>query len=165
MTNWVIRLETYEINFCSLTLLLVNFIIGGSAFIKTNWHAPRDSIWITAGQTLCVRDLSDVYQLLKASSICKEDLNQVSQDNFCHIIFKKWKEIHPGTEFRCFVRNRNLIAISPRDWPQYHEHIKIQRRDIIKDIVSLFKEKIKDKFPIDNCKNQQFSNFIELLSN
>jgi hypothetical protein len=120
--------------------------------MKTNWHSPKDAVWITAGQTLRVKDLCDVYQLLKASSICKEDLNQVSENNFCHIIFKKWKEIHPGTEFRCFVRNRNLVGISPRDWPQYHEHFKTQKRDIIKDIVSLFKEKIKDKFPIDNCK-------------
>lgn len=68
------------------------------------------------------------------------------------VTLKKWKEIHPGTEFRCFVRNKNLIAISPRDWPQYHEHFKTQKRDIIKDIVSLFKEKIKENFPIDNCE-------------
>lgn len=121
-------------------------------FIKTNWHSPKDSVWITAGQTLRVQDLSDVYQLLKASSIVKEDLSIVNQPNFNHIIFQKWKDIHPGTEFRCFVRNRNLVGISPRDWPQYHEHFKTQKRDIIKDIVSLFKEKIKDRFPIDSCK-------------
>jgi D123 len=90
-----------------------------------------------------------VYQLLKASSILKEDF---SQGNNHYLIFKKWKEVHPGSEFRCFVRNRNLIAISPRDWPQYHEHFKTQKRDIIKDIVSLFKEKIKEKFSIENCK-------------
>ncbi|KAG5675293.1 hypothetical protein PVAND_005205 [Polypedilum vanderplanki] len=124
--------------------------LGGSAFIKTNWHSPKDAFWITAGQTLKARDLSDVYQLLKASSICKEDLNIVNVENFHQIVFKKWKEIHPGTEFRCFVRNKNLIAISPRDWPQYHEHFKTQKNDIIKDIVSLFKEKIKNNFSIDS---------------
>jgi hypothetical protein len=124
--------------------------LGGSAFLKTNWHCPRDAIWITAGQTLRVRDLSDVYQLLKASLICKEDLSAIDRENFSHIVFKKWKEVHPGTEFRCFVRGRNLIAISPRDFPQYHSHFNEQKKDIIKDIVSLFKEKIKDSFPIDN---------------
>lgn len=97
-------------------------------------------------------DLTDVYQLLKASSVCKDDLNRVEQEGFYHLVIKKWKDIHPGTEFRCFVKNRNLIAISPRDWPQYHEHFKTQKQDIIKDIVSIFKEKIKEKFPIDNCK-------------
>ena len=138
-----------------MKLLLIIFTIyfkGGSAFVKTNWHCPRDSIWITAGQTLRVNDLTDVYQLLKASSICKDDLNQVDQEGFYQLVLKKWKDIHPGTEFRCFVKNRNLIAISPRDWPQYHEHLNTQKQDIIKDIVSLFKEKIKEKFSIDDCE-------------
>jgi D123 len=98
--------------------------------------------------------LTDVYQLLKASSICKEDLSQIDQEGFYQLVMKKWKEIHPGTEFRCFVKDRNLIAISPRDWPQFHEHFKSQKQDIIKDIVSLFKEKIKEKFPIENCKSE-----------
>jgi len=120
--------------------------------VKTTWHCPRDSIWITAGQTLRANDLTDVYQLLKASTICREDLNQIIQEKFHHLVLKKWMDIHPGTEFRCFVRNRNLIAVSPRDWPQFHEHFKTQKQDIMKDIVSLFKEKIKDKFPIDDCK-------------
>lgn len=97
-------------------------------------------------------DLTDVYQLLKASSICKEDLSRVDQEGIYHLVIKKWKDIHPGTEFRCFVKNRNLIAISPRDWPQYHEHFKTQKQDIIKDIVSLFKEKIKEKFATESCK-------------
>jgi D123 len=96
--------------------------------------------------------LSDIYQLLKASSICKEDLATIKNDEFGHLILKKWKDIHPGTEFRCFVKNRNLIAISPRDWPEYHEHFITQKHEIIKDIVSIFKEKIKNTFPIESCK-------------
>lgn len=142
MRNVEIQLKSFAFSYLS----------GGSAFIKTNWHCPRDSIWITAGQTLRVRDLADTYQLLKASSTCKDDLNEIDDDGFAHLILKKWKEVHPGTEFRCFVRQRNLIAISPRDWPQYHEHFKTQKRDIIKDIVSLFREKIKDKFPTEDCE-------------
>lgn len=45
-----------------------------------------------------------------------------------------------------------ILAISPRDWPQYHEHFSSQKQDIIKDIVSLFKEKIKTRFPVTSCK-------------
>lgn len=99
-----------------------------------------------------MRDLADTYQLLKASGACKDDLNEINEEGFAHLILKKWKDVHPGTEFRCFVRQRNLIAISPRDWPQYHEHFKTQKRDIIKDIVSLFREKIKDRFPCEDCE-------------
>lgn len=139
-------------------------MMGGAVFIKTNWKCPKDAYWITAGQTLCCKDISDVYQLLKASSDSKEDLllyglpvfgeNNALNAGNCKqcLVLKKWQEIHPGTEFRCFVRNKRLVAISPRDWPQYHEYIGLQRTDICCDIVSLFKEHIKSKFPLNDCK-------------
>lgn len=138
--------------------------LGGSVFIKTNWHSPKDAFWITAGQTMCCKDITDIYQLLKASSICKEDLNchdlplfadtistMNATDTNQYLVMKKWHDIHPGTEFRCFVRNKRIVGISPRDWPQYHEHICAQKIDIINDIVSMFKEQIKYRFPLDNC--------------
>lgn len=97
--------------------------LGGSAYLKTNWHSPKDAFWITAGQTMKVKDITDVYQLLKASSICKEDLihlnvpigdgyegSSTTLDRDIYLVLKKWREIHPGTEFRCFVRNKNLIG-------------------------------------------------------
>uniref|UniRef100_A0A182W7A0 Uncharacterized protein n=1 Tax=Anopheles minimus TaxID=112268 RepID=A0A182W7A0_9DIPT len=126
--------------------------LGGTAFLKTDWHCPKDAQWITLGQSLCVRDITDVYQLLKASSFCKEDFRERStvNDSGYHIVLKKWRDIHPGSEFRCFVRNRSLVAISPRHWPSYHEHIARERTDIVTDIVSLFKEKIKDTFPLND---------------
>ncbi|CAD7094022.1 unnamed protein product [Hermetia illucens] len=139
---------------------------GGVAFLKTNWHCPKDAFWITAGQTLQVKDITDVYQLLKASSIVKQDLNRhglpdrivdVPDSQLIHkttdkhfIVLKEWHEIHPGTEFRCFVRRRSLIAISPRDWPAYHEDIVQQKRDICMDIRSIFRERIKEQFPLDS---------------
>lgn len=156
--------------------------LGGAVFIKTNWNSPKDAFWITAGQTMCCKDITDIYQLLKASGTCKENLscynlpvfdiepltestsstdtdnsesstNQPEQSNQ-FLIFKKWHDIHPGTEFRCFVRNRKLIGISPRDWPQYHEYICTQRINIINDIVSVYKEHIKPKFPLYDCKTR-----------
>lgn len=69
-----------------------------------------------------------------------------------YLIFKKWHDIHPGTEFRCFVRNKRIIGISPRDWPQYHKYMCTQKIDIVNDIVSLFKEHIKPKFPLYDCE-------------
>lgn len=161
---------------------------GGSVFIKTNWNSPKDAFWITAGQTMCCKDITDVYQLLKASGNCKENLScynlpvfdveslaeatsstdtdnsetssQLSSQCNQFLIFKKWHDIHPGTEFRCFVRNKRLIGISPRDWPQYHEYICSQRINIINDIVSTFKEHIKPKFPLYDCKANKSLNFF-----
>jgi hypothetical protein len=90
--------------------------LGGSAFVKTNWKCPRDAIWITAGQTLKAQDITDVYQLLKASSVCKKDLTNYDlpspdgRDVEQYIVMKKWQDIHPGTEFRCFVKGHRLIG-------------------------------------------------------
>ncbi|XP_058820477.1 cell division cycle protein 123 homolog [Topomyia yanbarensis] len=125
--------------------------LGGSAFLKSDWHCPKDAQWITLGQTLCVKDITDVYQLLKASSFCKEDFAErpPSMSGY-HVVLKKWRDIHPGSEFRCFVKNKSLMAISPRHWPSYHEHIAAERSDIVCDIVSLFKEKIKHRFPLND---------------
>lgn len=139
--------------------------LGGYAFIKTNWHSPKDAFWITTGQTMCCKDITDVYQLLKASGICREDFLSLNESNVeqendnsefndykQYLIFKKWHDIHPGTEFRCFVRNKCIIGISPRDWPQYHEYIFSQKLNIVNDIVTLFKEHIKTKFPLYDCE-------------
>lgn len=143
--------------------------LGGSVFVKTNWHSPKDAFWITAGQTMCCKDINDVYQLIKASGICKEDFSvsqtdqeintniescNGNQQTICkpYIVFKKWHEIHPGTEFRCFVRNKRLIGISPRDWPQFHEYICVERTNIVADIVSMFKKHIKLKFQLNDCE-------------
>lgn len=160
-------------------------VLGGSAFMKTNWRSPKDAFWITAGQTMCCKDIQDIYQMLKASSICREDLRcfdlpvfglnadaetaeqmlvahgdsgvsgsapDRTKPGHLHLVLRKWHDIHPGTEFRCFVKGRNLIGISPRDWPEYHEHIAAQRVDIVKDIVSFYKEHILSKFPLFDCK-------------
>lgn len=147
--------------------------LGGSVFVKTNWRSPKDAFWITAGQTMCCNDINDVYQLIKASSICKEDISasltnqeidtniqssNVNQQTRCkqYIIFKKWHDIHPGTEFRCFVRNKRLIYISPRDWPQFHEHICSERINIVADIITTFRKHIKSKFCPNDCENDLY---------
>lgn len=100
---------TPEFEEFSKNLMVILGKLGGSAFIKANWHCALDAKWITAGQTLKVKDLVDIYQLLKASDKIKEDLNQPNVAEYC-LVFKKWVEIHPGTEFRCFVKNHNLIG-------------------------------------------------------
>lgn len=94
--------------------------LGGAVFLKTNWQAPKDAFWITAGQTLRVRDIVDAYQLLKASGCTKEDVaggrgsggaaNGGAVEQW--LVVRQWLDIHPGTEFRCYVRGGALIGES-----------------------------------------------------
>lgn len=159
--------KTEEPEFPEFSSKVQNIIdrLGKSCFIKTNHSSPKDAFWITTGQTLKVRDLTDFYQLIKASSLVKEDLKSTiskqNGNNSCVVVFKKWLEIHPGSEFRCFVKDKSLIAISPRDWPQFHHHFQSQRVDIVNDITSLFKENVKAIFPSKNCK--LFYRFFKII--
>ncbi|KAK9503502.1 hypothetical protein O3M35_010047 [Rhynocoris fuscipes] len=90
---------------------------GGSVFIKLNWSAPTDAAWIATNNCLKCCNLQDIYLLLKSSDKIANDLDAtaVSLPNKFYIVMKKWEDIHPGSEFRCFVSDRELIAITQRD--------------------------------------------------
>ena len=55
-------------------------------------------------------------------------------------------DVNPGTEFRCFVKDEELKAISQRDDSNFYDHIANQQESIKQDIISFFKEQIQHKF-------------------
>uniref|UniRef100_A0A224XSJ0 Putative cell division cycle protein n=1 Tax=Panstrongylus lignarius TaxID=156445 RepID=A0A224XSJ0_9HEMI len=125
---------------------------GGSVFVKLNWSAPTDAAWIATNNCLKCSNLQDIYLLLKSSDKISQDLdakyNKIPSKYF--IVLKKWEDIHPGSEFRCFVSDKQLIAITQRDTAEFHRHIIQSKCDIINDINRLFYGKINDKFVLSN---------------
>ncbi|XP_031832423.1 translation initiation factor eIF2 assembly protein isoform X2 [Nomia melanderi] len=128
----------------------------GAVFVKSNWSSPSDATWIAPTKTLKCKTLEEVYLLLKGSDRIAKDLNKIkSYTNrgipleFC-LILKQWRDINPCTEFRCFVVKNELIAISQRDISQYHSYNESEKYNIQTDIKSLFMERIKDKFPLND---------------
>lgn len=128
----------------------------GAVFIKTNWSSPSDATWVAPTKTLKCRSLEEVYLLLKCSDRISSDLSNVKNCTdrklpvkSC-LVLKQWRDINPCTEFRCFVINKELIAISQRDISQYHSYNEAEKYDIQTDIKTLFTEHIKDKFPLNN---------------
>ena len=53
--------------------------------------------------------------------------------------------MNPATEYRCFIRNRHLIAIEQRDTSNFYSHILEEKDDILRDIKSFFNEHVKDR--------------------
>lgn len=45
-----------------------------------------------------------------------------------------------------------IIAISQRDYKVYYGHLAQRKYQIMEEITTFFKEKIKGNFPIHNCK-------------
>ncbi|XP_014475690.1 PREDICTED: cell division cycle protein 123 homolog [Dinoponera quadriceps] len=125
-------------------------------FIKGNWSSPMDAVWIVPTRTLKCKTLEEVYLLLKSSDRIAKDLKNARslQDHksplsFC-LVLKEWQDINPCTEFRCFVMDNELIAISQRDISQYHKSYESEKYSIQTDIKSFFSERIRSRFPLRN---------------
>ncbi|XP_043230807.1 cell division cycle protein 123 homolog [Amphibalanus amphitrite] len=132
--------------------------VGGAAFVKLNWSAPADVRWLSVGRALRCQSPEDVHLLLRSSGRLQRDLctpfegcadaGAASAD--LHLVVRRWEDINPAAEFRCFVVEGHLIAISQREISQYFPHLERDSSSIITDITSFFKEKIQAKFPLQN---------------
>ena len=82
--------------------------VGGSAFVKLNWSAPRDAAWL--GSLECAT-AGDAFALLAASSLVKDDaaraLNVV-------LAVRRFVTVEPSREFRCFLLDGQLVAACQR---------------------------------------------------
>lgn len=67
------------------------------------------------------------------------------------LILRKWINMNPSMEFRCFIGNQTLLAICQRDVRTFYEYIGCEKSQIIQDIQDFFDENIRGKFPLDNC--------------
>ncbi|PIO29517.1 hypothetical protein AB205_0174850, partial [Aquarana catesbeiana] len=68
------------------------------------------------------------------------------------LVLRKWCELIPGGEFRCFVKENKLIGISQRDYTQYYDHICKQKEDIQRSIQKFFQKNIQYNFFDEDCK-------------
>lgn len=110
-SNW----STPSVRICLLILCFYNI-----SFLRTNNYmfkiVYKDATWVTPTKSLKCTSLEDVYLLLKSSDRISNDLNKVENlsdnknpFNF-YLVIKRWKEINPCTEFRCFVIKNELMG-------------------------------------------------------
>ncbi|KAI9303859.1 D123-domain-containing protein [Cunninghamella echinulata] len=127
----------------------------GAVFPKLNWSSPRDAAWISATQSLKCTSPFDVYLLLKSSDFINHDLNhafeqceqqeQQLEDKTYHLILRKWHDLQPSLEFRCFVKNRELIGITQRDMV-YYDFLPTISEELETKIYEFFEDYIRDGF-------------------
>ena len=102
--------------------------LGGEVFPKLNWSSPRDASWITTTNTLKCHHASDIFLLLKSSDFVAHDLAHAYEDcsdevegqkgvrqrpETVQLVLRKWFDLAPSMEFRCFVRDNKLIGNEP----------------------------------------------------
>ncbi|KAG5362723.1 Cell division cycle protein 123 [Yarrowia sp. B02] len=124
----------------------------GAVAPKLNWSSPQDAIWISpSNSTRCVT-VNDVYLLLKSSDYIAHDLTLldslggIPKDFSFELVLRKWININPALEFRCFVKDRELIAVTQRD-QNYYEFLAKLKEKFLGEIELFFYEHIKDTFP------------------
>ncbi|KAF2840408.1 cell cycle control protein [Patellaria atrata CBS 101060] len=139
--------------------------LGGKVIPKLNWSAPKDATWISSTNSMDCRAPNDIYLLLKSSDFVTHDLEHAFDD--CveddsepsskleivdipyHLILRKHILLNPSVEFRCFVRNRKLLAICQRDLNHFDFLFKME--DKLRDRIQwFFDEKLKHSFPDAN---------------
>jgi len=130
---------------------------------KLNWTAPKDATWISPHQnTIKCTSPDDIYLLLKSSNFITYDLEHafdnctptassaVNRTPFKPVlVLRSYFNPHTAMEFRCFVKHRNLVAISQRDL-NYFEFLQPLKEDIIAKISQLFNNKLRYTFPHGN---------------
>ncbi|CCC12260.1 hypothetical protein SMACR_05332 [Sordaria macrospora] len=139
--------------------------LGGAVAPKLNWSSPKDATWISRHpNTVKCTSANDIYILLKSSSFISHDLDHAfddcvgvpsvsssttsqQQQPFQPVLaLRSFFSPLPSLEFRCFVKDRHLIAITQRDL-NYYAFLRNLRPAIIARCRELFNTKLKSTFP------------------
>ncbi|KAF1961138.1 D123-domain-containing protein [Byssothecium circinans] len=135
--------------------------LGGKVAPKLNWSAPKDATFMAATNNMECRTPNDIYLLLKSSDFVTHDLQHAYDDTIdnetpganpdvpYHLVLRKWITLNPSVEFRCFVRNRKLIAICQRDLNHFDFLFKMQDK-LGQAIQEFFDIRLRDTFPDPN---------------
>ncbi|KAF5397941.1 Cell division cycle protein [Paragonimus heterotremus] len=150
--------------------------LGGVVFPKLNWSAPKvcfpfrylihpqDASWMLCGNSLKCSSFSDIYLLLKASDFVAHDLTapfalcadvpveqlKEKQDFQPILVLRRWSDYRPDGEFRCFVRERKLVAISQRMHDSYFQSVAQNVEHIKQELYTFFNKRIRDRFPLND---------------
>ena len=131
--------------------------LDGFIFPRLNWSSPKDAAWISPLGSLKCACPGDIYLLLKSSDFIQHDLILAEQMDELplHLVLRKWYDIQPSMEFRCFVSKKKLLAISQRDAENPYEHLRSQQESIFRSIQEFWRKHIESTFSLEDCKNNQ----------
>eukprot|EP00727_Mastigamoeba_balamuthi_P005679 m51a1_g1730 hypothetical protein (332) ;mRNA; f:146749-148174 len=123
--------------------------LGGSAFARTNWTAPKDALFMTPDSTLRCTTPSDVVLLLRSSNFTAQDLAMCKQLGVQPVlVLKRWKTLSESAEFRCFVFGGRLVAACQRYTGSFYEFLPASRERIAKVLHEFHSRVVSPVFPL-----------------
>jgi len=136
--------------------------LGGAVTPKLNWSSPKDTAWLNPTRTLRCENADTVFLMLRASDRIAHDLCHALEgwegdsgdagtqggDLPFTLVLKKWYDLKPGREFRCFVaQGGTLRGISQRDVTQHFPELASQA-DRLRNLLEWFHtERVEEAFP------------------
>ncbi|KAJ2396807.1 hypothetical protein GGI23_003767 [Coemansia sp. RSA 2559] len=127
--------------------------LGGTVFPRMNWSSPRDAMHMATSDSLKCANPSQIYLLLKSSYNIASDIengrylsgNQLGAFE-PELVLRQWCNLIPSMEFRCFVKDHQIVAISQVD-PHYYDFLEDMRSEILTKISELFEAHVRPNFP------------------
>jgi hypothetical protein len=115
-------------------------------------------VWLTTAGNLRCANADEVLLLLKASDAVAHDLcyaydqcaDAASSDappTPPQLVLKRWLELRPAMEFRCFARNRRLVGISQRHTCDHWPFLCAMKRQLSEQLDIFHDEHVADVFP------------------
>lgn len=132
----------------------------GGVFPRLNWSSPLDAHWMGIGGSLRCTSVAEVVRFLEASDAVRSDLEQLqafqSAANPAHpwkpqLALRKWHDFHTPSEFRCFVKNGRLIALSQKDITHFWPFLADSKDSHLQKIHEFFHKTIKGAIEIEDC--------------
>lgn len=68
-----------------------------------------------------------------------------------NLVLRKWYDLQPSMEFRCFVKNQEIVGISQRDL-NYYPFLQDIKQDIEQTIFEFFEDIVRDGFDSVHCR-------------
>ena len=154
------------------------FPSAGGILPKLNWSAPRDATWMNEGTMKC-KTPGDVYLLLKSSDFCTHDVLyeslkdcrdyatgiDASDSGKYHpplqLVLRKWCNLNPSMEFRCFVRNHELLGISQRQHSVHYPHLNEDKDKLYELVHDFFEDYVRHRFAGGTVRNYVWDVFVD----
>jgi len=87
------------------------------------------------------------FLFLKSSDNIAHDLAIVPSKTDFYLVLRKWHNLMPSMEFRCFVKDNKLIGISQREHCDFYAFL-VEIKEILKlSIVNFYNSTVRDNFP------------------